>query len=421
MKVIKILVLAFTLCLSGQRILASECILKGEVRNRDSKVLVLHKCSENPKTMYENPIIIPIKNGTFQYTFSYSENEAYELVFQDELEAGSWRSIIFFPNAQVEFVLYPLKDADNNVILGGVLNEELMHYQIEERNLFQPKFMELSKIRKALKKENDYESKEYLAVLEQLRTTNPDDHEAKLPIYQKMDEMKKTGSQYTGRGNLLMDRQDSLKKALYDWKYAYMTNNPSLASYYIMWKDVFMEVKNDAHVAKLVVAAFPVFKKKYPNHVYTDKISSQLSGIQTIVIGNRYVDFKAPTLTGDTLQLSTLISNKVALIDLWGSWCGPCIAKSRSVVPIYQKYKGKGFEIVGIAREFKSTEAVKRRLAKEQFDWTNLVELDDKQNIWNKYGISNGSGLMVLVDRTGTILAIDPKPEELEKILQEKL
>lgn len=121
------------------------------------------------------------------------------------------------------------------------------------------------------------------------------------------------------------------------------------------------------------------------------------------------------------LNSQSLILNKIALIDFWGSWCGPCIAKIRLVVPIYNKYKNKGFAVVGIAREFQSTDALKLRLSKEQFSWTNLVELDDKQKIWNRYGISNGVGLMVLVDRDGTILAIDPKPEEIEKILQKKL
>lgn len=97
-----------------------------------------------------------------------------------------------------------------------------------------------------------------------------------------------------------------------------------------------------------------------------------------------------------------------------------CIAKSRLVVPVYEQYKNKGFKVVGIAREFKDTDAVKRRINKEKFSWLNLVELDDKQNNWNTYGISNGVGLMILVDRDGTILSIDPKIEDLEAILQQK-
>ena len=150
-------------------------------------------------------------------------------------------------------------------------------------------------------------------------------------------------------------------------------------------------------------------------------IEKQIFGLKAIAVGSKYIDVKLPSISGDTIQLSNVIKNHIALIDLWGSWCGPCIVKSRLVVPIYAQYKDKGFKVVGIAREFKNTDAVKRRISKEQFAWLNLVELDDKQNVWNTYGISNGTGLMILVDKDGTILSVDPKPEELEKILKEKL
>jgi thiol-disulfide isomerase/thioredoxin len=205
------------------------------------------------------------------------------------------------------------------------------------------------------------------------------------------------------------------------WKYNYIKNNPSIVSYFLIWADVEMTMEQSPLVAQLVASVFPFYEKKYPEHVYTKLIGTQVAGLKTINVGNKYIDFKAPSIDGDTIQLSNVIQNYIALIDMWGSWCGPCIAKSRLVVPIYEEYKDKGFKIVGIAREFKNTNAVKKRINIEQFLWLNLVELDDKLNIWNTYGISNGTGLMVLVDKDGTILSIDPKPEELENILQQKL
>ena len=166
---------------------------------------------------------------------------------------------------------------------------------------------------------------------------------------------------------------------------------------------------------------FPLYKKKYPNHVYTKKIETQLKGLNTISIGNKYIDVIASTINREPIQLSKIIQNHITLIDLWGSWCGPCIAKSRLIVPIFEKYKDKGFRVVGIAREFGNTNALKDRLSKEQFSWIHLVDLDDKQNIWNTYGINNGVGLMLLIDKNGKILLIDPKPEELESILMKQL
>ena len=64
---------------------------------------------------------------------------------------------------------------------------------------------------------------------------------------------------------------------------------------------------------------------------------------------------------------------------------------------------------------------MERALAQDGYPWLNLLELRDENGIWNKYGVSNAGGITVLVDRDGTILAIHPTAEEVERILQEKL
>lgn len=130
-----------------------------------------------------------------------------------------------------------------------------------------------------------------------------------------------------------------------------------------------------------------------------------------------FVDFTAPDLNGKEYRLSSLIEGKTALIDLWGSWCGPCIVKSRQVVPLYEKYQSKGFTVVGVAREFDNTDELLKRLNKEKFSWLNLLELDDKNGIWNKYTVPNGGGLTVLVDKAGKIVAVEPTAEEIEQYL----
>ncbi len=169
----------------------------------------------------------------------------------------------------------------------------------------------------------------------------------------------------------------------------------------------------------LIDRVYKQYAITFPDHWYTKVVGDAIGGIVKIFPGNPFIDFTAPDLKGQEFTLSEQIKDKVALINLWGSWCGPCIAKAKLVVPIYNKYKNKGFTVVGIAREFKDTEALKSRLKKEQFNWLNLVEMDDKNGIWNKYSISNGAGIQVLVDAAGKILAVDPTAEEINGILKE--
>lgn len=405
----------------SQKIIA-QCTIKGEVINRDSKFLTIRKTSESFRSFRNSYSKIKINKGKFEYTFSYSEPEAYELIFVDELNKGSWAPIVFFPtHGVVEFKLYPQDEWTKNKINNGELNADYEIFKLNKKKLFEKRSNELSKIQADLNGTNEYNSLEYEELRKQLRAAKT--HEEKVPLYQKQDELEKTHARYTDKAKQqFLTPYDSLTNAELQWKYDQIKSNVSLMSYYLIWSDVEMEMEKKPLVAKLATDVFPLFEKKYPGHIYTKLIGTQIEGLRTVKAGNKYIDIKAPSVAnGDTVQLSNLIQNRVALIDLWGSWCGPCIAKSRLVLPIYHKYKDKGFEIVGIAREFKTTNAVRKRIETEKFPWTNLVDLDDKLNIWNQYGISNGVGLMVLVDKDGTILSVDPKAEELEKILEQKL
>lgn len=399
------------------------CTIEGEILNRESEVLLLRKSSVSFRSFSNNPETIWIENGKFSYTFPFNEFEAYELIFEDELEKGSWRPILFFPvDGKIEFQLNTEGEWKKNIIKGGELNEEYKALAEQNEKIFGQRRNELMQIQNDLDKEDELNSDAYKEVLKKLRETKDGDHDSKVPLFQKMEELEKTHARYTNHAKQsFINPYDSLIKAELKWKYDYIKKNPSIVSYYLIWSDVEMQMKQHPLIAQLVPEVFPFYEKKYPNHAYTKMIATQVKGLNTINVGNKYIDFSAPNVEGDTLQLSKIIQSHVSLIDMWGSWCGPCIAKTRLIMPVYEKYKNKGFKLVGVAREFNNTDAVRERIKKEKYSWPNLIDLDDRLNIWNLYGISNGVGLMVLVDKDGTILAIDPTAKELEAILQQKL
>ena len=90
-----------------------------------------------------------------------------------------------------------------------------------------------------------------------------------------------------------------------------------------------------------------------------------------------------------------------------------------SFIPLYNKYKDKGFTVVGVANELES-EDMRLAVEKDGYPWLNLLSLRGVGNIWERYGI-RGAGEVFLVDRDGTILAIGITAEEIERILKEKL
>ncbi len=70
-----------------------------------------------------------------------------------------------------------------------------------------------------------------------------------------------------------------------------------------------------------------------------------------------------------------------------------------------------------MAREFENTEKLEKRLAIENYPWLNLIELDDQNAIWEKYGVPNSGGAMFLVDKNGKILAINPTADKVREKL----
>ncbi len=140
-----------------------------------------------------------------------------------------------------------------------------------------------------------------------------------------------------------------------------------------------------------------------------------------IVPGNKFIDFTAPDPEGNHIRISDVIKGKIAVIDLWASWCGPCRRHSISMIPLYEKYHDRGFEIIGVARENGNVDAMLRAIKNDGYLWPNLVELNDSARIWAKYGAGNAGGKIILVDREGTILEVDPDISRIEEILIREL
>lgn len=401
------------------------CTLKGEIFYRQSNLMFLKPASQNNQYFKNTSqkVTIKVVNNTFDFSFSYTENELYELIFEEEFNAGSWASIKFFPhNGVVQFKLYPKNEFSKNQVSGGDFNAIYNKFMNDRETLFYKRRNKIFQSRDSLLKIDKLESLQYKEVLKSLRAMKSNDHEAKIPIYQKMDEMDKTHERFTEQAKeLFLLPYETLIKDEMTWKYEYIKLNKSIVSLYLLWSDAQFELENKPFIGPLILDVFKEYLDLYPNHSYTVSTQKRLETFHSITIGNKYKDFKAVSIKGDTLTLSKIIKGKITLLDFWGSWCGPCIAKSRKVVPLYQKYNEAGFEVIGIAREFESINALKERLLKEQFNWIHLYDIDDQLKIWNLYGIGNGVGLMILINQDGKILAIDPNAEELEVILSSHL
>lgn len=137
-------------------------------------------------------------------------------------------------------------------------------------------------------------------------------------------------------------------------------------------------------------------------------------------------DFVGYLANGDSLKLSDLKGNLV-LLDFWGSWCGPCRAFNKNLVPIYHQYKDKEFQkeksftIISVGIETKK-ESWLAAIAKDGLVWehhvSDLKRLND--HVALLYGIKEIPNSF-LIDGTGQIIGVNLLEEELEKVLASRV
>lgn len=123
-------------------------------------------------------------------------------------------------------------------------------------------------------------------------------------------------------------------------------------------------------------------------------------------------------ITKENFAQEVLHSEKPVLLDFWASWCGPCRQEMPHVVAAYEKYKAKGFQVVGVSFDSQA-EAWKKGVADLGLSWPQISDLKGwKCAAAEVYGV-NSIPSNILVDGQGTIVACDLRGDALAAKLAE--
>lgn len=155
-------------------------------------------------------------------------------------------------------------------------------------------------------------------------------------------------------------------------------------------------------------------------HPQIAQLENRLVALKNTEIGKPAPDFELTDKDGNSFKLSQKIGAKLLLIDFWAAWCNPCREENPNVVAVYEKYKDKGFDIVGVS------------LDKSKDDWLEAIEVDNLS--WQQtssllgwecpvaaqYGVS-AIPANFLLDEKGIIMVKDLRGEELEAKIKELL
>lgn len=390
--------------------------INGTVVNADTKSILLVKPHQDPR--HDSIIELPVIDGKFNYETKLEHPEAVYLFLGEMLERGGGRHMeLFLENEKINLVIHSEEEFDKNIIEGGKLNAEYKKFIDKKDALFKSRLQTLEDSVQILFENDNYSSDEMKEIIEKLDKAKS--HDEQVPLYKEMEVLNEKGLDKTAAAKRLSDKQDVIYKEVEEYHNQYMDTHPNLISYSFLLRNlVFAKSFVDITLAK---SQYKAFSEAHPNHPYNELVLNLITAIDGIKVGKPFVDFSAPNLEGNIVKLSDEIDGKIALLDLWATWCGPCIAKSRTMVSIYDEYKDKGFTIVGVAGEFNNTDRLKSFLEKEKWSWLQLVELDKQNNIWSKYGIDNSGGKIFLIDSDGKIIAEDPTADEVREVLENRL
>jgi thiol-disulfide isomerase/thioredoxin len=129
--------------------------------------------------------------------------------------------------------------------------------------------------------------------------------------------------------------------------------------------------------------------------------------------GSIAANFSTIDISGNPLSLADF-KGKYVMLDFWASWCVPCRKGNPHMIEVYNKYKSKGFDIIGIADDDDKAEAWKAAVAKDKvgvwhhvlrgLNWDLIKKHEvNPKDINEKFGI-HSLPTKILIDPSGKIV-----------------
>jgi thiol-disulfide isomerase/thioredoxin len=120
-------------------------------------------------------------------------------------------------------------------------------------------------------------------------------------------------------------------------------------------------------------------------------------------VGDRLPSIALPDAEGTSVDLGRRIGNRPALVNIWASWCGPCIKEMPLLDAFGREQGANGVQVVGIALD--DPAAVRDFLARTPVAYPILVDAPGKADAGVRLG--NPRGVLpysVLVGADGRIV-----------------
>lgn len=177
------------------------------------------------------------------------------------------------------------------------------------------------------------------------------------------------------------------------------------------------DLNNENIPTETLIEALGLIDPSLSKNSYVVAVNKKLETVRGTMVGYPANNFTQNTPDGKPVKLSDY-KGKYVLIDFWASWCKPCRMENPNVVAAYNRYKDKGFTVLGISMD------------SNKDAWVNAIRADNLawQHVSDLKGWGNEVGIMYsvkgipqnfLVDKEGKIVAKNLRGAELDEKLAE--
>ena len=184
--------------------------------------------------------------------------------------------------------------------------------------------------------------------------------------------------------------------------------------------EIYVEQHPDSYTER---GDFPGYlTTRYPVHIGKDDTDASDSSNDSS--DEKTVSFETTDLEGGAVKSSDLFKDsKITMINLWATWCGPCVKEMPDLAKLSREYEKKGCRIIGICLDGAEEKDEAIQILKDNgVEYLNLIAPDNIDDVLPSRVIPT----TYFVDSEGAILvnppvqgaAVEAYPEILDDLLE---
>ncbi len=157
-----------------------------------------------------------------------------------------------------------------------------------------------------------------------------------------------------------------------------------------------------------VAAAAPYLarlEREFPKEHDTEMTLAAYGAARATRVGAHAPDFRVRALDGRRVITRDSFAGRVVLLDVWATWCAPCIAEMPTIARTYARHHAAGFDVLSVSMDTHAGLVARFRATRHPMPWQHAFAtlLDDLPMVFGVTQVPRA----ILLGRDGTILALD--------------